>query len=83
MGNWNKSNKEFREHMKICFSRLRISTDEGLVFPSLSVHCIENNEAFYLLIGVVGDRYITFFELFGLMLSPFLVIAILSHKLKF
>ena len=33
-----------------------ISTAQGLVFPSLSVYCIRNNEAFYLLIGVVGER---------------------------
>ena len=43
--------------MPVMFLTLKnISTAQGLVFPSLSVHCIGNNEAFYLLIGVVGDR---------------------------
>ena len=43
--------------MPLMFLTLKnISTAQGLVFPSLSVHCIGNNEAFYLLISVVGDR---------------------------
>ena len=37
-----------------------ISTAQGLVFPSLLVHCIGNNEAFYLLLSVVGDRSIPY-----------------------
>ena len=59
-GNWNKSNKEFCKHMEkrlLMFLTFKnIPTAEGLIFPSLSVHCIGNNEAFYFLVSVVGDR---------------------------
>ena len=58
--------------MPVMFLTLKnVSTAQGLVFLSLSVHCTGNNEVFYLLISVVEDRLITKFELFGLMLSPF------------
>ena len=43
--------------MPVMFLTLKdISTAQGLVFHSLSVHCIGNNEAFYLRISAVGDR---------------------------
>ena len=51
--------------MPVMFLTLKnISTAQGLVFPSLSVHCIGNNEAFYFAYKYSGRPVNNFFRTF-------------------